>query len=70
MKNRARFAVDPSGWFHAAPFGEHPIQVGDTEVVQVIDEAAVAAIEADIKCKRYLSAMAICGLTCSSTKKT
>lgn len=47
------FEMDPSGWGHAAPFGEHELWVNkDTRIIQVVDERSVDSIVADIKAQK------------------
>ena len=44
------FEVDPSGWGHAAPFGEHELWLdSERKIVQVVDERAVDSIVAHIR---------------------
>ena len=47
------FEMDPSGWGHAAPFGEHELWINkDRQIIQVVDDRAVDAIVAEIKAQR------------------
>ena len=44
------FEIDPSGWGHAAPFGEHELWLdSDRKIVQVVDERAVDSIVGHIR---------------------
>ena len=51
--NAKLFEIDPSGWGHAAPFGEHELWLDkDRRIVQVVDERSVDSIVADIRAQK------------------